>query len=150
MTKSEVTALQREINDTCGFNLVVDGRYGPKTADAYQFYINQLTPRRIATPVPPAPKPWWTSRAILGLIASGLALLAARWDWQINEESLTQLLFEVAQFAGLVMAFIGTVRRRAPIDAGAVLPGMRLPGGTAGVPPKSETDIQHLRGPFGY
>lgn len=140
MTKQEVAALQREINDTCGFKLVVDGIYGPKTAEAYQYYINQFTPRRITTPVPLAQKPWWTSRAIMGLIASGLALLAARWDWQINEDSLTQLLLEVAQFAGLVMAFIGTVRRRAPIDAGAVLPGVRLPGGSAGVPSASETD----------
>ena len=150
MTKSEVTALQREINKEAVYQLTVDGIYGPKTATAYHWYIKQHTPRQIPTPVPPAPKPWWQSRTIWGLIATIVAGLAGRYGFEVDSEGLTNVLLQIIEAVGLALAFVGTIRRSAPVDGTLVAPGVRLPGGTAGVPPKSETDIQHLRGPFGY
>lgn len=140
MTKIEVIALQREINDKTGFKLVVDGRYGPKTAEAYQYYINQLTPRRIATPVPPAPKPWWQSRTIWGLIATIVAGLAGRYGFEVDSEGLTNVLLQIIEVVGLALALFGTVRRTKSIDSTLVAPGLRLPGGSTGVPPQSETN----------
>ena len=66
--------------------------------------------------MPPVSKPWWQSRAVLGLAASGLALLASRWGYQVDDAHLTSLLMEIVQFAGLVLAFFGTVTRQGPID----------------------------------
>lgn len=140
MTKQEVAALQREINDTCGFKLTVDGIYGPATAEAYQYYINQLTPRRINTPVPPAPKPWWQSRAIWGLIATIVAGLAGRYGFEVDSEGLTNVLLQIVEVGGLALAVFGTVRRTQSLDPTLVAPGLRLPGGAFGVPSASETD----------
>lgn len=140
MTKAEVAALQREINDTCGFKLTVDGIYGPATAEAYQYYLNQLTPRRINTPVPPAPKPWWQSRAIWGLIATIVAGAAQRYGYEVDSEGLTNVLLQIIEVVGLALAVFGTVRRRQPLDPTLVAPGLRLPGRAVGVPPTGQTD----------
>ena len=140
VTKTEVIALQREINDTCGFKLTVDGIYGPATAEAYQYYINQLTPRRVNTPVPPAPKPWWQSRAIWGLIATIVAGVAQRYGYEVDSEGLTNVLLQIIEVGGLALAVFGTVRRTASIDSSLVAPGLRLPGRSSGVPPQSKTN----------
>ena len=50
------------------------------------------------------------------MAASGLALLASRWGYQVDDAHLTSLLMEIVQFAGLVLAFFGTVTRQGPID----------------------------------
>ena len=140
MNKGEVAALQREINDTCGFNLVVDGRYGPKTAEAYQYYINQRTPYRITTPVPPAPKPWWQSRTIWGLIATIVAGLAGRYGVEVDAGELTNVLLQIIEVGGLALAVFGTVRRTQSLSVAGAAGGLRLPGGTVGVPPTSQID----------
>jgi len=150
MTKNEIAALQREINKTTGFNLTVDGRYGPKTEEAYQYYINQRTPASVETPVPLAPKPWWTSRSIWGLLATILAGIAGRSGYVVDAEGLTNVLLQVVEVGGLLLAFYGTVKRTAPVDGTLVAPMLRIPTGAPIVQPKSETDISHLRGPFGY
>lgn len=140
MTQAEVIALQREINEKTGFKLAEDGIYGEKTAEAYQYYIDQITPRRVPTPVPPAPKPWWQSRAIWGLIATLVAGAAQRYGYEVDSEGLTHVLLQIVEVAGLALALFGTVRRHQPLDATLVAPGLRLPGGSAGVPPTGQTD----------
>ncbi len=62
MSKSETLALQRAINAEFGWGLREDGIYGPQTAEAYQYYLNQKTPRNVPTPAPAGAKPWYLSR----------------------------------------------------------------------------------------
>jgi peptidoglycan hydrolase-like protein with peptidoglycan-binding domain len=74
MTRAEIIALQESLNKH-GFNLVVDGRYGQKTRDAYAEYLDR--DNDVPTQVPPAPKPWYLSRSIIGLLATIAAGLLA-------------------------------------------------------------------------
>lgn len=124
---TEIRTLQAQLNTALHAHLAEDGIYGPKTAAACDQFRRQFGGEttlhtgdgRSFTVKPPLAspvKPWWTSRAILGLIASGVALLASQWGWQVDDEHLTQLLVEAVQFGGLVLAFWGTVFRSAPID----------------------------------
>ena len=55
MTRSETLEIQRQLG------IKQDGIYGPKTAQAYQRWLNANTPYEINMPTP-APKPaapWW-------------------------------------------------------------------------------------------
>ena len=136
MTKSEIIELQTQLNKQ-GFNLVVDGRWGKKTRDAYAAYLDRDT--NVPTLVPPAPKPWWQSRAIWGLIATIVAGFASRYGYEVDSEGLTHVLLQIVEVAGLALALFGTVRRTQPLDATLVAPGLRLPGGTVGVPSAGQT-----------
>ncbi|MBP9602635.1 MAG: hypothetical protein KBE53_00945 [Chromatiaceae bacterium] len=147
MNRAEIIALQESLNQQ-GFNLVVDGRYGQKTRDAYAAYLDWDT--EVPTVVPPAPKPWYLSRSIIGLLATIAAGLLGRSGYLVDAGELTNVLLHIVEAGGLVLAFVGTVRRRAPIDNGAVAPGLRLPARAHPVPAERETDSEHLRGPFGY
>ncbi|MBP8283146.1 MAG: hypothetical protein KAX46_04440 [Chromatiaceae bacterium] len=148
MTRDETLALQRAINAEFGWGLREDGIYGPKTAEAYQYYLNQKTPRNVPTPVPGGAKPWWQSRAVLGILVSMIAVIAERVGWTVDANTLTNLAVQVAEVAGLALAFVGTVRRRAAIDSSLVAPGVRIAARSAPVPPDSPTD--RPAGPFGY
>ena len=148
MTRDETLALQRAINAEFGWGLREDGIYGPKTAEAYQYYLNQKTPRNVPTPVPGGAKPWWQSRAVLGILVSMIAVIAERVGWTVDANTLTNLAVQVAEVAGLALAFVGTVRRRAPIDGGLIVRGVRYADTTYPVPPDGPTDKP--AGPFGY
>jgi len=150
MTKQEVAALQREINKTTGFNLTVDGRYGPKTEEAYQFYINQRTPASVETPVPPAPIPWWQSKTAIFTLATIIVSIASLAGFDIDKSQLTEVIASALTLVTGLLALWSNARRRAPLDRNLLAPGLRIPTGAPVVQPKSETDIQHLRGPFGY
>ena len=66
----------------------------------------------LATPA----KPWWQSRAVLGLLASVLAMLAGRFGWSVDDGQITDILLKAVELGGLALAAWGTVRRSAPID----------------------------------
>ncbi len=148
MTKAEILTLQRDLKAR-GYGLVVDGVYGPRTAEAYQDWLNQHTPQDVVTPAPPAAKPWYLSRSVIGILVSAVAVIAERMGWMVNSDELTILVMQLLEFGGLALAFVGTVRRRAPIDSTLVAPGMRYANTTYPVPP-DDPDVSHLRGPFGY
>ena len=69
MTRAEIIAIQTELG------VQADGIWGPITAAAYAARMAHEAP---GAPValPPVSKPWWTSRAVLGLLASVLAMIA--------------------------------------------------------------------------
>ena len=125
MTKAEVLELQRSLNQSgfafsvLGETLVEDGIYGPQTAAAYRARLAQEPP---SAPVilPPVSKPWWTSRAVLGLLASLLALLAGRFGWSIDDDQITAILLQCVEAGGLIFAAWGTIKRQTPIDPGLV------------------------------
>ena len=150
MTKTEILNLQRDLKER-GYGIVVDGVYGPCTASAYQDWLDQHTPQDVVTPAPPAAKPWWTSRAILGLLATVLAMLAGHFGLEIDDATLTPILLQVVELGGLVIAAWGTATRKAPIDNSLVArvngQSVRLPSAHP-LPADSEADKQP--GPFGY
>ena len=114
MTRAEVRQLQINLNDLGYGPLTVDGIYGPKTDAAFRKQTQEnITPEVI---YPPVAKPWWTSRAVLGLLASVLALLAGRFGFEVNDGQITDILFKAVELGGLALAAWGTVRRSAPID----------------------------------
>lgn len=145
MTRAEIKALQQSLNQQ-GFDLVVDGRYGQKTRDAYAAYLDRDP--EVPTQVPPAPIPWYLSRSILGILASLIAVIAERMGWTVDANELTTLLVQLLEVGGLAVAFVGTVRRRAPIDSTLVAPGMRVTTRAHKVPADSQANKP--TGPFGY
>ena len=123
MTKDEIITLQSKLNDH-GYNLAVDGVYGPKTEQAYAAYLDRDP--AVPTVVPPAVKPWWQSRAVLGLLATILVGLARRYGIEMDQGGLTDAMLNILESAGVVLAFWGTIKRTAPLDSSAVLPGVRI------------------------
>ena len=120
MTKQEVLALQKALNQAgfayhiLGEPLAEDGIYGPATDRVHRAYLDRDTAIPTVTPAPA--KPWWQSRAILGLLASLLAMIAGRMGWSIDDGQITEILLRVTEVCGLIVAAWGTIRRQAPID----------------------------------
>ena len=146
MTRAETLEIQRQLG------LKADGIYGPKTAQAYQRWLNANTPYEINMPTP-APKPaapWWRHKVVIGLLATVLAGITSRWG--VDADELTAILLQLAEVAGLVLAAWGTT----PAQATAVDPtlvarvhgqSVRLPSAHS-VPTDGEAD--RSVGPFGY
>ena len=147
MTRAETLTIQQQLN-AAGWRLKEDGVYGPVTARAYQAWLNAHTPEAMPTPAPVAAKPWYLSRAILGLLASAAATLAGQAGWMVNADEITALLVQLVEVGGLVLAFIGTVRRRQPIDPTLVATGVRYPTRAPDLSPDGDSD--RPPGPFGY
>ena len=136
MTRAEVRQLQINLNDLGYGPLTIDGIYGPKTDAAFRKQSQEeIIPEVI---YPPVAKPWWTSRAVLGLLASVLALLAGRFGFEVNDGQITDILLKAVELGGLALAAWGTVRRSAPIDPTLVARvgtrDLRLPVRTHGTP----------------
>ncbi len=148
MTRAEIITLQRQLK-AAGYHITrIDGIYGPETATAYQAFLNYNTPKDVATPAPTAVKPWYLSRSVIGILVSLIAVITERMGWMVNSDELTILVMQLLEFGGLALAFIGTVRRRAPIDPSIVAPGVRYFNNAYPVPPDSQADKP--AGPFGY
>lgn len=147
MTPAETLKIQRQLN-AAGWQLEVDGIYGPATARAYQAWLNANTPEAMPTPAPAGAKPWWQSRAVIGVLVSLIAVITERMGWIVDANTLTTLVVQVAEVAGLAMAFVGTVRRRAPIDPTLAAPGLRFPTRAPDLPAGGHP--HQPPGPFGY
>jgi len=157
MTKNETIALQRRLNEiglayqTLGENLEDDGIYGKRTREVHRAWLDQDA--EVPTITPEAAKPWWRSRAILGLLTVGLAWAAGKAGWLIDDEQITQIILHVMEAVGLLLAAIGTARRSAPIDPTLV---MRLPNRDVRLPvrthrpPENRSGASDQTGPFGF
>ena len=144
MTRAEILSIQRQIG------LKADGIYGPKTAAAYQAWLNSNTVESMPTPAPKPAAPWWRHKVVLGLLASALAGLTAQWG--VDADELTAILLQVAEVAGLVLAAWGTVPAQSvPVDPTLVArvrgQSVRLPS-THSLPADSQADKPV--GPFGH
>ena len=127
MTRHDVLRIQRDLN-SMGFGLVEDGIYGPATAAAMRQYQRMNNPAEVGLLIPDPAKPWWTSRAVLGALATIVASLAgALWSLDIDAAQLTDTLLALVTAATGLIALWGSVRRQAPIDPTLVAPGVRLP-----------------------
>lgn len=143
MTKSEIITIQRQLN-AAGWSVKIDGVYGPETAAAYQAWLNANTPESMPTPAPAAAKPWFLSRAVIGILVSMAALAANVWGWEIDVEEATTLAVGAG---GLLMALVGTLRRRAPINGSVLAPGVRFSSAAKVSPDRRRGGST---GPFGY
>ena len=143
MTKSEIITIQRQLTAE-GLSVKIDGVYGPETAAAYQAWLNANTPESMPTPAPAAAKPWFLSRAVIGILVSMAALAANVWGWEIDVEEATTLAVGAG---GLLMALVGTLRRRAPIDGSVLAPGVRFSSAAKVSPDRRRGGST---GPFGY
>ena len=115
LSKARIQSLQARLNELGYGPLAVDGVYGQRTQAAYRRYLDEVDPTT-PTVTPEAAKPWWASRTILGLLATILAMIAGRFGWEVNDDDLLGVLTKMVEVGGLVLAFWGTVARRAPID----------------------------------
>lgn len=146
MNRAEILNLQRDLAAR-GYPLKTDGIYGPATAAAYQDWLNQNTPQDVVTPAPAAAKPWYLSRAVIGILVSLVAVITERMGWIVDANTLTTLVVQLAEVAGLALAFVGTVRRRSPIDSTLIAPSVRLPTRAGQVRADGQ---DNKSGPFGY
>lgn len=106
-----------------------DGVWGPKTAAAYDVYIQrQHGDDVLAKAAPPAAKPWWQSKALLGALGTIVVGLAGLAGWEVDSGQVTELLVGLGALVSGIVAFVGTVRRKAPVDPDLVLPGVRRVG----------------------
>jgi peptidoglycan hydrolase-like protein with peptidoglycan-binding domain len=144
MTRAEILEIQRQLG------LKADGIYGPKTAQAYQRWLDANTVPSMPTPAPKPAAPWWRHKVVLGLLATVLAGITARWG--VDADELTAILLQVAEVAGLVLAAWGTVPAQSvPVDTTLVArvhgQSVRLPS-THSLPADSKADKPV--GPFGH
>jgi peptidoglycan hydrolase-like protein with peptidoglycan-binding domain len=130
MTRAEVRALQQALNQSglayqvLGETLDEDGIYGPATDRVHRAYLDR--DQSIPTVTPPPAKPWWASRAVLGILATVIAAAAGRMGWEIADDQITAILLQVVEVGGLAVAAWGTIKRKSAIDPTLVA---RLPGG---------------------
>jgi hypothetical protein len=148
VTRDDTRALQQRLNEigwahqVLGAPLAEDGIYGPRTDQAYAAWLDQE--HVVPTVTPPPAVPWWTSRALLGILAAGLAWLATQAGWLVEAEQITQILVHLAEAVGLALALWGTLRRRAPIDPTLVA---RLPGRDLRLPVRAHRPDRPRPGP---
>lgn len=143
MNKEQIFRAQHAINAAGLGPVVVDGVWGPRTAAAYAALVREsdLGGAGVSMPTPAAPKPWWTSRAILGALATIAAGIAGFAGVSLDAGQLSETLTAIATAVGGMLALWGTIKRKAPIDSTRVLPGVRLgPDGLRTGPMRSSTD----------
>lgn len=120
MTRTEILELQKSLNQSgfafqvLGEPLTEDGIYGPNTDCVYRAWLDRDT--SVPTVAPTPAKPWWTSRAILGLAATVVAMIAGQFGFEIKDEQITQILLQVVELGGLIVAAWGTINRKGQID----------------------------------
>lgn len=145
MNRAEIIAIQESLNRQ-GANLVVDGRYGQKTRDAYADYLDRDP--EVPTQVPPAPIPWWTSKTAIAILSTIVVSLASLAGVTIDGTQLTETLIAATTLITSVLALWANARRAAPIDRGALLPGVRLNSRPRQV--RADSQANKPTGPFGY
>lgn len=110
MTTQEIRQLQRALG------VKDDGIYGPKTQRAHQAHLDAIDTTPVPNITPVAAKPWWTSKALLGIIAAGIAWCISRYGLNIDTDEITGILVNITEVAGAALAIYGTIKNRAPID----------------------------------
>lgn len=128
MNTDQVKRIQIEINNSGIDSIAVDGVYGPKTESAYKelMRLSSIGGMFEEVPVPVAAKPWWTSRALIGGISTILVGLAGLAGWSIDTSGTTEIIFSIATLVAGILSYVGTIKRKAPIDSTLVAPGVRI------------------------
>ena len=145
-TPEEIAELQTKLKEQ-GFDIEVDGKYGPETRDAYAAYLDRDT--QVPTLVPPAPIPWWTSKTAIFILATIGVSLAALFGVELDKQNLVEALTALATLVTSILALYANSRRRDPLDSTLIMPGVRIKT-SGGVPAQGKSDSGSPPGPFGY
>lgn len=149
-SSSETRALQRKLNLEGFGPIAEDGVFGPQTQAA-------LEQRELAlAEMPPPPKPWWASRAMLGALATILVSVLGLAKHGVTAETLTELLVQATTLLAGILALVGTLKRTRPIDR-RLLPERQRLRASAKLPPdlssgrgRAGSGEPGKPGPFGY
>jgi hypothetical protein len=156
MTKAETRELQRRLNEIglayqiLGEPLKEDGIYGP---DTDRVYVNWLDRDSIIPSVTPEPaKPWWTSRALLGGMATIIVGIAGLAGYALDVAQITDVVVSASALVAGILSTVGSLKRKGAIDPTLV---MRLPRGRDVRLPvlphrENRTGTGRDPGPFGF
>jgi hypothetical protein len=158
MSKTEILELQRRLNEVglaylvLGEPLEEDGIYGPNTDRVYTEWLNRDNVMPSVTPEPA--KPWWTSRGLLGGLATIIVGIAGLAGYALDVAQITEIVVSASALLAGILSTVGSIKRKAPIDPTLVarLPhgrDVRLPVRTYRKP-ESQSGPGRETGPFGY
>jgi hypothetical protein len=156
MTKAQTLDLQRDLHRLGYYGGPIDGIYGPLTERAYKDYW-ATRPVEITVPIlaPEPAKPWYASTALLGALVTIAGAAAGLAGWEFDVESAKDLLPAVITLLGGIAAWVGTIKRKAPIDPTLVARvgthDLRLPSRLRSDPVPTGSSAEHKdpRGLFG-
>ena len=156
MTKTEVIDLQRDLYRLGFYAGPIDGIYGPNTERAYSdYWATRHIEIQVPVVTPEAAKPWYASTALLGALVTIAGAAAGLAGWEFDVESAKDLLPAVITLLGGIAAWVGTIKRKAPIDPTLVARvgthDIRLPSRVRSdpLPTGSTTGHKDPRGLFG-
>lgn len=121
MTKQEIIKLQIKLNEAGYGPLVVDGKYGTKTEEVYRKYLDELDPK-VPTVIPPPKKPWWTSKAVLGSLATIIASILGVVGYSIDASMISEILVASVTAITGILSLIGTINRKGEIEKESFVP----------------------------
>lgn len=121
MTKSEIYELQIKLNKLGYGPIEVDGQYGKNTEAAYRRYLDELDPT-VPTVIPAPEQKWWMSKALIGGAATVLVSIIGIFGYELDVEFTSQMITSIITLITGVLAVVGTVKNRAPIDTTYVNP----------------------------
>jgi hypothetical protein len=130
MNKSEILELQRRLNEVGLASLVLgellteDGIYGPNTDRVYTAWLDRDSVMPSVTP-PPA-KPWWTSRGLLGGLATIIVGVAGLAGYALDVAQITEIVVSASALLAGILSTVGSIKRKGAIDPTLVA---RLPHG---------------------
>jgi len=156
MTKNETIALQRRLNEiglayqTLGENLEDDGIYGKRTREVHRAWLDQDA--EVPTITPEAAKPWWTSRGLLGGLATIIVGVAGLAGYALDVAQITEIVVSASALVAGILSTVGSLKRKGAIDPTLV---MRLPRGRDVRLPvlphrENRTGTGRNPGPFGF
>ncbi len=156
MTKNETIALQRRLNEiglayqTLGENLEEDGIYGKRTREVHRAWLDQDA--EVPTITPEAAKPWWTSRGLLGGLATIIVGVAGLAGYALDVAQITEIVVSASALVAGILSTVGSLKRKGAIDPTLV---MRLPRGRDVRLPvlphrENRTGTGRDPGPFGF
>ena len=130
MTKPEILELQRRLNEVglaylvLGEPLEEDGIYGKRTREVHRWHLDHDTSIPTVTPEPA--KPWWTSRGLLGGLATIIVGVAGLAGYALDVAQITEIVVSASALVAGILSTVGSLRRKGAIDPTLV---MRLPHG---------------------
>ena len=74
----------------------------------------------------PESKPWWQSRAIIGVIISSLSVGVGMVGYELDVGAATEIVAGLGALIGNALAWYGRVKATKPISKRQVMPGVNL------------------------
>lgn len=122
MIKNEKTyLLQKKLNQLGYGPIDEDGQYGPNTEKAYRRYLDELDPD-VPTVIPPPEKKWWMSKTLIGGLGTVIVSIIGIFGYQLDAELATQIITSAITLITGILAVIGAIKNKGPIDTTYINP----------------------------